>query len=375
MALHKVSVLLKFKYMRLLAIETSCDETAVALLEAQSTKHKAQNFGLEILGNVVSSQEKIHAKYGGIVPEVAARRHIEMMMPVLDKAVGSDGLKNIDAIAVTAGPGLITSLAIGVETAKTLAITLNKPLIKVNHIEAHALSGLIDEIGDTTVVRAIKYPAICLVVSGGHTQIILIKKIGSYRIIGETLDDAAGEAFDKAAKILGLGYPGGPAISQSAAKGVRAKGKGVEVVLPRPMMNSKDFNFSFSGLKTAVLYKWQELSKGKLGKELEALKSAFAKEFQDAVVDVLVAKTLAAVEKYGAKTVMIGGGVSANKSLREKMAAAVEQKFGGAVSFVKPNIKYCTDNAAMVGFAALFRFQQGDFVNPLKFKSDPNWEL
>jgi len=361
-------------------------------VEVKNSKLKVKKFGLGILSNVVSSQEKLHAKFGGIVPEVAARRHIEMMMPVLDCALdGLDFQKDIDAIAVTGGPGLITSLAVGVETAKTLAMALNKPLINVNHIEAHALAGLIPSLAATCELPA--FPVICLVVSGGHTQIILIKKIGSYKIVGETLDDAAGEAFDKVAKILGLGYPGGPVISARAAMAVSLHGQPKQsglkqdcfaakaarndelLRLPRPMIGSTDLNFSFSGLKTAVLYKWKELSVGKKGKALETLKSEFAKEFQDAVIDVLVSKTLRATEKYKAKTVMIGGGVSANKLLRERMAESVEKKFNGAVSFISPNMKYCTDNAAMIGFAASFRFQKEQFIDPLKLKADPNWEL
>ncbi|MBI5254663.1 tRNA (adenosine(37)-N6)-threonylcarbamoyltransferase complex transferase subunit TsaD [Candidatus Falkowbacteria bacterium] len=366
--------------MKILGIETSCDETAAAVAEIRNTK-------FEILNNVIASQEKIHAKFGGIVPEVAARKHIEMMLLVLEKAtVGLNLKKDIDAIAVTAGPGLVTSLTVGVETAKTLAIALNKPLVAVNHIEAHALAGLI-----TTPIPNFKFqisnqcqsskskalfPAVCLVVSGGHTQIILVEKIGKYKVVGETLDDAAGEAFDKAAKIMGLGYPGGPAIAARATQFPISNFQfPIMVKFPRPMMNSGDFNFSFAGLKTAILYKWKELSKDKKGKELDALKIMFAKEFQDAVVDVMVGKTIAAAEKFHAKTVMLGGGVAANKALRETLANNVEKYFGGKVGFIVPDLKYCTDNAAMVAFAGYFKFLAGKFVDPFKLRADPNLEL
>jgi len=341
--------------MKVLAIETSCDETAAAVVALKG-------LDLNIQSNIVSSQEKIHAKFGGIVPEVAARKHVEMMIPVLDKAlVGLDLQEDIDAIAVTYGPGLITSLGVGVETAKTLAWVHKKPLIAVNHIEAHALSSMIDN----NKLKKIKFPAICLVVSGGHTQIVLIKKIGDYKIVGQTLDDAAGEAFDKVAKILGLGYPGGPAISK-LAEGVKHK---TDIKFARPMMQSQNLDFSFSGIKTSVLYKWRDLKK----KDKKS-KRIFAYEFQQAVVDVLVAKTIRAAKKYGVKTVMIGGGVSANKVLREQMQEAVTE-FLPEAEYIKPNVKYSTDNAVMIGLAGAFKYMEKEFIDPFGLRADPNLEL
>jgi len=359
--------------MKILAIETSCDETAAAVVELGPsaslgmTNRSGQDF--KILSKIVSSQEKIHAKFGGIVPEVAARKHVEMMIPVLDKALaGLDLQKDIHAIAVTYGPGLITSLGVGVETAKTLALVHKKPLIAVNHIEAHALSSMIDD----NKLKKIKFPAICLVVSGGHTQIVLIKKIGDYKIVGQTLDDAAGEAFDKVAKILGLGYPGGPAISRLADEIPRPPAKrGVrdDIWFARPMMQSQNLDFSFSGIKTSVLYKWRDLPK-----KTKKIKAVFAREFQQAVVDVLVAKTIRAAEKFNAKTVMIGGGVSANKVLREQMQNAVAG-FLPEAEYIKPNVKYSTDNAVMIGLVGAFKFQKKDFVEPFGLRADPNLEI
>ena len=227
--------------MRILGIETSCDETAVSLIRVNKR-------GIEIEKNIVSSQVDVHAKYGGVVPEVAARMHVEVIIPLLQEAMGRKfKAEDIDVIAVTRGPGLITSLLVGIETAKTLSYVWGKPIIPVNHLEGHLYSSWLEN-DELKIDRQDIFPAIALLVSGGHTELVLIKDYNKYKLIGSTRDDAAGEAFDKVAKMLKLGYPGGPIISERAAEGYKK-----EIDLPRPMINSKDFDFSFSGLKTAVL--------------------------------------------------------------------------------------------------------------------------
>lgn len=349
--------------MKILALETSCDETAVALIEANAKKYK-------VLANLVSSQINIHKKYGGIVPEVAARKHIEVIMLLLERALARDpaskrlGAKIIpDAIAVTAGPGLMTSLLVGVETAKTLATVWQKPIVAVNHLEGHILSPVLADQSSANWQK-IGFPALCLVVSGGHTQLILMKSMGKYQIVGETLDDAAGEAFDKVAKILGLGYPGGPVISRWATSGQPGR-----VEFARPMMNRQDFNFSFSGIKTSVLYYVQKQKK--ISKQHKA---DICLEFEKAVVEVLVSKAIRAAKKYKAKTVMLGGGVAANSRLREEMMRGVIEKLSG-VSYMSPNIKHSTDNALMIAAAGYFRAKQKEFIAPHKIKVDPNWRI
>ncbi|MBU1146543.1 tRNA (adenosine(37)-N6)-threonylcarbamoyltransferase complex transferase subunit TsaD, partial [Patescibacteria group bacterium] len=361
--------------MLVLGIETSCDETSAAVVQSDG-----RNFS--VLSNVVSSQIKTHAKYGGVVPEVAARIHVEAILPVIEKAFGSGGMKKIDAIAVASGPGLITSLLVGNEVARILSWFLKKPLVGLNHIEAHIYANWL-------MNKKMNFPALCLVVSGGHTELILMCGHGKYEVIGETRDDAAGECFDKAAKILGLGYPGGPAVAaaaenfvfasiakQSHKDGIAASPRqgGTprnDIRLPRPMMDSPDFDFSFSGLKTAVLYAARDL-KNKY--KMEKIIPAMAHEVQEAIVDVLLAKTIRAAKKYNVKTVMLAGGVSANKSLRERFVAAMEKELPSA-DWNIPDFKYCTDNAAMVAAAGYFHVAKKDFTPWRKLKVDPNWEL
>lgn len=342
----------------ILGIESSCDETAAAVL-------KVKNGNFEVLSSVISSQVKIHAKYGGIVPEVAARLHIEKIIPIVEQSLQEANISSdhINYIGACSGPGLISSLMIGAETAKVLSYVWKKPLIKVNHIEGHLLSS----------PEKLKFPAVGLVVSGGHTQIILVKDYLKYELLGETRDDAAGEAFDKVAKILDLGYPGGPAISKEAEKASGIK-LDVDVKLPRPMLDSKNFDMSFSGLKTAVLYKWGEL-KGKLSKrDLEKAKVLLADEFQKAVVEVLVTKTLNAAKANKGKTVVLGGGVSANKVLREEFASKIKNDLPN-VNLIVPELKMTGDNAAMIAQAAYYHVKKKDFTDPLNLKSEPNWQL
>jgi len=341
--------------MKILAIETSCDETAVAVLEI-----KGQNY--KVLANFVSSQIHIHKKYGGVVPEVAARKHLENILPLLDKAKIQK--KDIDIIGVVHGPGLITSLIVGLETAKTLAYVWGKPLVPVNHIKAHILANCLET--GTNKLAKIKFPALCLVVSGGHTSLVLLKDMLKFKVIGQTRDDAVGEAFDKVAKLLDLGYPGGPIISERA---INANAKAYD--LPRPMINSADYDFSFSGLKTAVRY---ELEKIKF-KDKKTIAN-MAASFQQACVDVLIDKTISAAKKFKVKSVLLGGGVSANKELREQLKTAVAEL--NDVDFYQPDLSLTTDNALMVAVAANFEYQ----AKPYKFnngwkkiKVDPNLEL
>ncbi|MBU0613439.1 tRNA (adenosine(37)-N6)-threonylcarbamoyltransferase complex transferase subunit TsaD [Patescibacteria group bacterium] len=340
--------------MIILGIETSCDETAAAIVENKRGVFKVRS-------NVVSSQIKIHAKTGGVVPEVAAREHIKNILPVVEQALkeGKATQKDIDAIAVTTGPGLITSLIVGVETAKTLAHVWNKPVVSVNHIEAHLYANFASN-------KKVSFPLLALIVSGGHTELILMKKHGHYKLIGKTRDDAAGEAFDKVAKILKLGYPGGPIISKLANKGnARA------FDLPRPMLKDKTYDFSFSGLKTAVLYESQSKKHNFNSKKKIADMSA---SFEQATVDVLIKKTTRATKEHKIKTVLLAGGVAANKKLRADLKKELQTELP-KVELLLPDLDYCTDNAAMIAVAGYFHARKKEFTQISKIQADPNWEL
>jgi N6-L-threonylcarbamoyladenine synthase len=348
--------------MIILGIETSCDETSVSVL-------KIERGCFNILSNIVYSQVKVHAQYGGVVPEVAARLHIKIILPLVQQALKEARLswKKIDSIAVCSGPGLMSSLLVGVETAKTLAYVFKKPLIKINHLEGHIFSG-------QNKAFEWKPPIIGFVVSGGHTHIYLIKDYLKYKLVGGTIDDAAGEAFDKVAKILGLGYPGGPAISNYVAKSKGSKLKKHQpIILPRPMIISNDLRMSFSGLKTAVLYAWRDCQLKFKGIELEKARLNLATDFQQAVMDVLVKKTLKAVEKYNAQTVVLGGGVSANFELRNQLGEAIAHN--SKIKFIIPELKMTGDNAAMIAKAAYYHAKKKDFISPFKLTADANWEL
>ena len=335
--------------MRILGIETSCDETAAAVLEVTNGRFK-------IGSNIVASSVKLQAKYGGIVPEMAARKQMEYIIPVIEKALGKN---RVDYIAATHGPGLVTSLRVGVEAAKTLSYVWQKPLVEVNHMEGHIYSVELNSL------KKIKFPAVALLVSGGHTQLVLVKDYVQHRIIGETLDDAVGEAFDKVAKILGLGYPGGPIISRLAAKGSLGK-----IDLPRPMLGSGDYNFSFSGIKTSVLYLTKKLGKSKVKK----LRNDICASFEEACVEVLVKKTIKAAREYGARTVILGGGVAANKKLREELGSKVKDKLE-RVELLVPEIKLTGDNAAMIAVAGYYIVKNKKFSDWRKIKVDPNLSL
>lgn len=312
--------------MKILAIETSCDETAVAIVEN----------GNVILANVVATSKEMQAQYGGIYPEMAAREQVKVMVPVLTQAlrVKRKG-ERIDAIAVTVGPGLIGSLLVGVETAKTLAFVLNKPIIPVNHVLAHLYANWL--CGE----KQPEFPAVCLIVSGGHTELLLMKGHGNFQVLGQTLDDAAGEAFDKTARLIGFPYPGGPAIQKEAEKG-NAKAFN----FPRGMISSKDFNFSFSGLKTAVLREYKSIKK-----LTSQTRADLAASIQEAIVDVLVRKTLKAVEEFKPKSILIAGGVAANSLLRKQF----QDKVQTPVFIPPPDL--CTDNASYIAAYAYFNYK------------------
>lgn len=321
--------------MIILGIDTSCDDTCISLLRVKNKKP-----GFEIISNIISSQVKLHARYGGVYPFLAKREHQKNLPVVFKKATKSIKLSDIDLIGVTNGPGLEPCLYTGVNFAKSLSEKIKKSLIPVNHIEAHIFANLLKKNQNL-------YPAICLVVSGGHTQIVLIRAIGKYKLLGETRDDAAGECFDKVARILKLGYPGGPAIAEEAIK-IQKSNLKYQIKLPRPMIYTKDYDFSFSGLKTAVLYQYQ---KAKI--KNKRYKQEMCVEVQQAIIDVLIRKALKAAKDYGAKAVILGGGVVANKELRKQFKIKIEKELSN-IRYLMPDIQYCTDNAVMVAITAYF---------------------
>lgn len=307
----------------ILGIETSCDETAAAVVMG----------GNDILSNIVSSQIDIHARFGGVVPEVASRAHLEALVPVVEEAVVTAGIDHsrIDAVAATVGPGLIGALLVGVAAAKSLALVWDKPFIGVNHMEAHLYAGLLDD-------PTLEFPLVVLLVSGGHTMIVEMRGHGDYQVLGHTIDDAAGEAYDKVARYLDLGFPGGPVIDK-----VAATGNPEAIAFPRAMLHD-GLNFSFSGLKTAVV--------NHVRKHPDADSVDVAASFQAAVVDVLCAKTIRAAKEVGAKGIVLGGGVSANSRLRAQMT---EQGIAEGFKVALPSRAMCTDNAAMIASAAWHR--------------------
>ena len=318
-----------------LGIETSCDETSASVVVD----------GKKILSNVVQTQINLHKIYGGVVPEIACRAHIEMILPVIDKALSdaSLSLDDIDALAVTNSPGLIGALLVGVSIAKSLALTTNLPLIGVDHIQAHIYACRLaseQEDGETIKLQSPSYPCISMVVSGGHTSIYLSESEIEHKLLGSTTDDAAGEAFDKVAKILGLSFPGGPAIERAAMDGDM-----YAIKLPRAYLDKDSLDFSFSGIKTAVLYyvKGQNALKDRILSQKEV--SDISASFQEAMVDILVDKAIAAVQKNQVSNIVVGGGVACNKRLKEKLCEKASS-FGYSAYF--PPAKFCTDNAAMV---------------------------
>ncbi len=325
--------------MKILAIETSCDETAAAIVED----------GRTVLASIIATQAEMHALTGGVVPEVAAREHTLKVAAVISKAMSTAGLKaeNLDALAVTAGPGLLSSLVVGVTAAQTLAFAWQKPLIPVNHISGHIYSNSLD----LSPTEEVQFPILVLTVSGGHNEIVLLRGHFDFEVIGETFDDSAGEAFDKVARLLGLGYPGGPAIARAALEGNADR-----FDFPRAMMKSNDWNFSFSGLKTAVLRE-VEVEYQRSGKLTTTFINDISASFEECVSDILAHKIWQAALRYQVKEVHLAGGVSANQRLRGKLQ---KMSAGQAVKLrYNQNLKYCTDNAAMIASAAYYLWNSG----------------
>ncbi|HUY62515.1 MAG TPA: tRNA (adenosine(37)-N6)-threonylcarbamoyltransferase complex transferase subunit TsaD [Candidatus Paceibacterota bacterium] len=376
--------------MKILAIETSCDETAVAVVEAEGPETDAR---FRILGNALLSQIELHKAYGGVFPALAKREHAKNLVPILEAAleeaellhedaqalpeemreavvallarepgleeqflafVGECEPPAIDAIAVTAGPGLEPALWVGINFAKALGLVWDKPLIAVNHMEGHVFAGLARRDGDALIIRDVALPVLALLISGGHTELVLMKEWLAYELIGATRDDAVGEAFDKVARMLDLPYPGGPEVSR-LAEAARASGEANPFTLPRPMLDSPSCDFSFAGLKTAVLY----LLKGQ-PEMTDAKKKHVAHEFEDAVADVLLKKASRALDETGARTLVIGGGVSANAHIRRVFEANVKRRAGVILRI--PAADLTTDNAVMIALAGYYRALRQDYA-------------
>lgn len=334
--------------MKILAIETSCDDTCIAIIEV---KELTKNIYFKTLSSVVQSQD-IHNQYGGVFPMMAKREHIKNIGPVYEEAMRKAKNPKIDAVAVTVGPGLEPALWVGITFAEELAKKLGVKVIPVNHMEGHVLSILVNKKKTFTYNKnTLQFPILSLLVSGGHTELVLIKEFGKYKIIGQTRDDAAGEAFDKVARMLGLSYPGGPEISRLAK--IERKNKQNGVTLPRPMIHSKDYDFSFSGLKTAVLYMIRDLPKEKFNNKM---KQKIAKEFEDAVIEVLTTKTIRAIKEYKARSLIVGGGVSANTYLQQTLKKKLKET-DKDIRLHLPTKSLSTDNALMIAIAGYFQYK------------------
>ena len=367
--------------MIILAVETSCDDTGIAILEIREKLSSP----FKILSNVVSSQVKLHKKYGGVYPSLAKREHQKNLPLVLEKALKEAKNPKLDLLAVTIGPGLEPCLWTGINFAIDLAKKMNLPLVPVNHVEAHILVNFINgpwmKTHDRRFLSREIFPAVCLVVSGGHTQLILMKSIGNYKILGETRDDAAGECLDKTARILGLEYPGGPAIAEQARQWkskflisnfqTNSKSQITKIKLPRPMIYTKDYDFSFSGLKTAVLYEFKKRSPKIRGSKKYIREMCF--EVQQAVIDVLIKKTMKAAKNYKAKSIIIGGGVAANKELRKQFAEKIRKEIPYSKFYI-PDSEYCTDNGLMAAIAAYYR-RKGKTKNWKKIRANANLKI
>lgn len=331
--------------MRVLGIETSCDETGIAIYDDAAG----------LLANQLYSQVKLHADYGGVVPELASRDHVRKTVPLIQAALKEAGLKaqDIDAVAYTAGPGLVGALLVGATIGRSLAFAWDVPAIPVHHMEGHLLAPMLEE-------NPPAFPFVALLVSGGHTQLISVTGIGEYTLLGESVDDAAGEAFDKTAKLLGLDYPGGPMLSKMAEQGTERR-----FVFPRPMTDRPGLDFSFSGLKTFAANTIRENSND------DQTRADIARAFEDAVVDTLAIKCKRALEQTGFKRLVIAGGVSANRTLRSKMADVMKAR-GGEVFYARP--EFCTDNGAMIAYAGLVRLKGGTRAE-LSVTVRPRWPL
>lgn len=331
---------------KILAIETSCDETAAAVVKN----------GLKVLSNVVASQIDWHRKFGGVVPEIASRKHLEFINPVIQQSLEAANINfnEIDAVAATYGPGLVGGLLVGLSAAKALAYVLDKPFIGINHIAGHIYANFISN-------KDIKPPVVCLTISGGHTDLLYFEELGRYKILGRTRDDAAGEAFDKTARVLGIGYPGGPAIEK-----ISKKGDPQAIDFPRPTLDN-NYDFSFSGLKTAVI----NYLHNKKQKNEKINIPDVAASFQQAVIDILVSRILRAVNQYPVNSVILSGGVAANRTLRGQLAKELEEH---NLPLYTPELTLCTDNAAMIGAVAYYQYLKGDF-SPLSLNAVANLKL
>jgi N6-L-threonylcarbamoyladenine synthase len=332
--------------MKVLGIETSCDETGVAVVDDDT-----------VLANLIASQVRLHERFGGVVPELASRAHVEALTPLMDEALATAGVgfTDLDGVAVTAGPGLVGALLVGIAAAKSVALATPAPLIGVNHLEGHILANAFEHGPDLT-------PAVCLVVSGGHTMLVHMPELHRYEVLGQTVDDAAGEAFDKVARFLGLGFPGGPAVDELARQGDPNA-----VRFPRAMADSGDYDSSLSGLKTAVLRHVK--AEHDAGRDVDP--ADLAASFQEAVVDVQVSKTIRAAGDRGVETILLGGGVVANSRLRERMDKAGAE---AGLRVLIPSMELCTDNGAMIALAGSWRLRRGD-RSSLGIGADPSLEL
>jgi len=328
--------------MLVLGLETSCDETGVALYDTESG----------LVGEALHSQVNLHAVYGGVVPEIASRDHLRRLLPLIEQVLKEASVECPDAIAYTAGPGLVGALMVGAGMANGLALAWKCPIVPVHHMEGHLLAPMLEE--DPPA-----YPFLALLVSGGHTMLVWVEELGSYSVLGTTLDDAVGEAFDKTAKLLGLGYPGGPALEKLAKKGDENAFQ-----LPRPMVNRPGFDFSFSGLKTAVMLKVREKE---TDGTLDLARADIAAVFQCTVVETLLARTLKAARDQGADRIVIAGGVGANRVLRAELTA----RFDGTVHY--PRLRFCTDNGAMIAIAGALRLADAD--KPDTIHAMARWSL
>jgi N6-L-threonylcarbamoyladenine synthase len=339
--------------MNVLGIETSCDETGVALVLSAASEP------VRLVADALHSQVQLHGPYGGVVPELASRDHIRRVLPLLSQVLADAGASrdDIDVVAYTRGPGLAGALLVGAGVACSLAAALGRPAVGVHHLEGHLLSPFLS-------IDPPAFPFVALLVSGGHTQLLMVTDVGSYELLGDTIDDAAGEAFDKSAKLMGLGYPGGPALSRLAQQG-----DGAAFRLPRPLLHSGDLDFSFAGLKTAVLV----LAK-KLGPDLEARKADLAASTEAAIVDVLVRKSMAALAFTGLQQLVVAGGVGANRLLRQQLGTACAER---RVRVAYPELALCTDNGAMIALAAAMRLQAGVQAPTEVYAFDvkPRWPL
>lgn len=354
------------KNIHILAVETSCDDTSVGIVLAKADRNGLKEF--KVIANKTSSQVELHAGYGGVYPALAKREHKKNLPQVFETATKGFDVSKIDLLAVTVGPGLDPCLWTGINFIQGMFPIHKVPVASVNHVEAHILANFLSKKIGEAAFRKKYLPAAGLAVSGGHTMLFKIDDIGKYKLLGQTRDDAAGECFDKTARILGLGYPGGPVIAELSARYAKRKKPAFKIALPRPMLNQKNYDFSFSGLKTAVLY-FHKKQKPEVACSKEYLE-AMSYEIEQAITDVLVAKTAKAALNVKARSIIVGGGVSANGLLRKRLKAEAKKL---NLELLLPKTVYCGDNAAMIGVAAYFAYARGEAISDMDdLKSNPN---